>query len=134
MFLTYYTKQIFHLGQSSGVTVAGTSASAGSGLSQLTNPYGIYVTSNQLMFILDTSNYRVLKWQLGDPLGYVVAGGNGNGAAFTQIGTSYAFFVDNQNNVYVSEYSNHRVTEWFAQNRTSGVLVIYDTVFHFFNY
>lgn len=86
------------------------------------------------MFILDTSNYRVLKWQLGDPLGYVVAGGNGNGAAFTQIGTSYAFFVDNQNNVYVSEYSNHRVTEWFAQNRTSGVLVIYDTVFHFFNY
>ncbi|CAF5195998.1 unnamed protein product, partial [Rotaria sp. Silwood1] len=45
---------------------------------------------------------------VGDTLGYVVAGGNGNGGAFTQITTSYGLFVDNQYNVYVSEYNDYQ--------------------------
>ncbi|CAF1683762.1 unnamed protein product, partial [Didymodactylos carnosus] len=94
----------------------------GYGRSELYNPYGIFVSSNQTMFILDTTNYRVLKWQLGEPIGYVVAGGNGNGGAFTQIGASYSFFVDDQYNVYVSENGNHRVTVWFSRNITAGAL------------
>lgn len=97
----------------------------GSSLSQLRNPYDLHVTPNRTMFILDTSNYRVLQWQLGDPMGYVVAGGNGNGGAFNQIGVSYAFFVDGQYNVYVSEYGNHRVTKWTSNNISAGVLVIF---------
>ena len=75
------------------------------------------------MYILDTSNYRVLQWQFGEPFGYVVAGGNGAGSALTQITTSYAMFVDSQSNIYVSEYSNHRVTLWLSTNTTSGTLV-----------
>ncbi|CAF4887764.1 unnamed protein product, partial [Rotaria magnacalcarata] len=55
------------------------------------------------MFILDTTNYRVLQWQAGEPMGYIVAGGNGNGAALTQIGVSYELFVDDQYNIYISE-------------------------------
>jgi hypothetical protein len=78
------------------------------------------------MYILDTSNYRVLKWTVGDPLGYIIVGGNGNGAAFTQIGTSYAIFVDNQFNIYVSESSNNRVTKWLVTNTTAGILVRFD--------
>lgn len=76
------------------------------------------------MFILDTSNYRILQWQAGDPIGYVIAGGNGNGGAFTQIGVSYAMFVDSQYNIYISESSNARITKWTASNVTAGVLVI----------
>ncbi|CAF5224597.1 unnamed protein product, partial [Rotaria magnacalcarata] len=72
---------------------------------------------------MDTSNYRVLRWTVGDTLGYVVAGGNGNGGAFTQIGASYALFVDAQYNIYISEQSNHRVTKWLNGNTTAGVLV-----------
>lgn len=75
------------------------------------------------MFILDTSNYRVLKWQLGEPLGYVVAGGNGNGGGLTQIGVSYAMFIDSQSNIYVSDTGNDRVTFWSATNKTAGILV-----------
>ena len=75
------------------------------------------------MFILDGSNYRVLRWQKGEPVGIIVAGGNGGGAAFTQIGTSYAMFVDSQYNIYVSENTNHRVTKWFNGNTTTGLLV-----------
>jgi hypothetical protein len=75
------------------------------------------------MYILDTSNYRVLKWNLGDPFGTVIAAGHGNGAALTQIGTSYAMCFDNQNNIYISEYSNHRVTKWINGNNSMGQLV-----------
>ena len=75
------------------------------------------------MYILDSTNYRVLKWRLGDPLGYVMAGGNGAGSSLTQITTSYAMFVDSQYNIYVSEYSNHRVTKWSPTNTTAGILV-----------
>ncbi|CAF4459743.1 unnamed protein product, partial [Rotaria sp. Silwood2] len=106
-----------------GITVAGSSGSYGSTYAQLYNPHAIYVDSNRVMYILDTTNYRVLRWQFGDPFGHVVAGGNGAGAALTQITTSYALFVDSQSNVYVSEYSNHRVTLWLSINTTSGILV-----------
>lgn len=75
------------------------------------------------MFILDTTNYRVLRWKLGEPMGTVVAGGNSWGANLNQITTSYAMFVDSLQNVYVSEYGNHRITLWSVTNRTSGTLV-----------
>ncbi|CAF5031402.1 unnamed protein product, partial [Rotaria sp. Silwood1] len=103
--------------------VAGSTGSAGSSRAQLYYPTAMSVTKNGTMFIMDTSNYRVLRWQVGDTLGYVVAGGNGNGGAFTQITTSYGLFVDNQYNVYVSENANHRITKWLSANPTTGVLI-----------
>lgn len=110
------------LGTTSGVSIIGGSGT-GASLSQLNNPTAIYVDVNRTMFILDSVNYRVLKWHFGEPLGYVVAGGNGAGSALTQITTSYAMFVDSQSNIYVSEYSNHRVTLWQSTNTTTGILV-----------
>ena len=75
------------------------------------------------MYILDTSNYRVMKWQVGEPMGYVVAGGRGAGSALNQFSTSYSMFVDQQYNIYVSDYANARVTLWLASNTTSSILV-----------
>ena len=75
------------------------------------------------MFILDNYNFRVLKWQVGDQLGYVVAGGHGYGSSFTQMGYSYGLFVDDQYNIYIAEQTYHRVTCWFAGNTTAGRLV-----------
>lgn len=57
-------------------------------------------------------------------MGYVVAGGNGNGGAFTQIGTSYGIFVTSSYDIYISDQSNHRVTLWTNGNTATGVLVI----------
>ena len=113
-----------NLGSNTGTTVAGVTGSLGSSFSQLYYPTAISVTSNQTMYIIDSSNYRVLKWQLGDPIGYVVAGGHGNGGAFTQIGASYGMFVDAYYNIYISEQSNHRVTFWTVGNTTASILVI----------
>lgn len=85
------------------------------------------------MYILDTSNYRVLKWQLGDPLGFVVVNGRGSGSTFDKIGLTYSFFIDNQLNIYVSEYGNNRVTRWNNGNNTAGTLVILK-IFYFFKF
>jgi hypothetical protein len=75
------------------------------------------------MFILDSSNYRVLRWQLNEPLGYVVAGGRGSGSAFDRMAISYGMFVDDHYNIYICEQGNHRVTFWTQGNTTAGVLV-----------
>lgn len=109
-------------GSNIGTTVAGVTGTWGSSRSQLYNPYGIHVTPNGTMFILDTSNSRVLRWEVGEPIGTLVAGGQG-GSAFNQIGTSYSMFVDSRFNIYISESSNHRITRWGVDNSSSGVLV-----------
>lgn len=82
------------------------------------------------MFILDTGNYRILKWKSGEPLGSIVAGSQVSGSALSQISTSYAMFIDSQYNIYVSEYGNHRITKWSAVNTTAGILV-YDILIMF---
>lgn len=75
------------------------------------------------MFIMDTANYRVVKWLAGQPLGFSVAGNRGSGTTLDKLGTSYGIYVDDQYNVYVSEYSNHRVTQWSNGNTAAGVIV-----------
>jgi hypothetical protein len=75
------------------------------------------------MFIVDSANYRVFKWQIGDPIGTVIAGGRGLGTTYDKLARCYALFVDSQSNVYVSDYGNSRVTKWFNGNTTAGLLV-----------
>lgn len=75
------------------------------------------------MYILDTGNNRVLRWVIGDPVGFAVAGGRGAGTAINRLGTSYAMYVDASQNIYVSEYSNHRVSKWIFGDNSTGILV-----------
>ena len=107
----------------SGVTVAGFSLGGGSSYSEVNSPSSIVVALDGTMYIMDTLNYRVVKWLSGQPLGFTVAGGNGLGTTLDKLGTSYYISVDDQSNVYVSEYSNHRVTMWLNGNTTAGVMV-----------
>ena len=106
-----------------GQTVAGLNPSSGSGRSELYNPSSIYVDSNQNLYIMDTYNYRVQKWKIGETIGTTVVNGRGIGSTFDKIGRSHSIFVDNQLNIYVSEYGNHRITKWFNGNNTAGILV-----------
>ena len=118
-------KEILFLGSNAGTTIAGVTSSSGGARSLLYYPHAIDVTEGGTMFILDTYNFRVLRWQAGEPLGFLVAGGNGNGGSFNQLGYSYALFVDQQQNIFISDNSNHRIVRWSASNTTSGTLVIF---------
>jgi hypothetical protein len=105
------------------VTLAGVLNTAGSGLSEFNRPSSIYVDLNGTMYIMDTNNYRVVKWLPGQPVGSTVAGGHGAGSTLDKIGISYGIYLDNQQNIYISEYSNHRVTRWLYGNTVAGVVV-----------
>jgi hypothetical protein len=104
-----------------GTVVAGFNPSSGSGFSELYYPAAIALTLDGSLYIADTSNYRVMKYLSGQPLGSVVAGGRGSGTSLTQIGISYGIALDSQSNIYVCEFSSHRVTKWV--NTTAGIIV-----------
>jgi len=106
-----------------GTTVAGFSTSAGSSLSQLSNPNSIALEPNGTLYILDTNNYRVMKYLPGEPLGFPVAGSGVSGTTLDRIGTSYNMALDQQSNIYVSESSNHRVTKWTAGSADNATIV-----------
>ena len=84
------------------------------------------------IYILDTSNYRVLRWV--NTVVTVVAGGRGNGASLSQIGVSHGMQLDANNNIYIAEASNHRVTLWTNGNPNISQVVIFfvDIFFRFF--
>lgn len=117
------TNSFENLGSPIGTTVGGITSSAGSSYSQLYNPSSIYVDPSRIMYILDTSNCRVLRWTPGEPMGFPVAGDSGCGSTLNRISTSYGMFVTSTYDIYVSDYANHRVTVWSPSNTTSGVLV-----------
>lgn len=99
-------------GSATGTTVSGLS---------LSYPCDVFVVNNNLLYILDTNNYRVLCWN--NSVVTAVAGNRGNGAALNQISTSYSIFLDSSNNIYVSDYGNHRITLWSAGNTNTSQLV-----------
>ena len=103
--------------------MAGFNLAAGSTRSELYQPTAILVDVNSVMYILDSMNYRVLRWVTGEPLGTVIVGGRGTGAQFDRIGRSFAMFMDSQQNIYISDNTNNRVTRWAAGNNTISTLV-----------
>ena len=111
------------IGSNIGTTVAGFSLGSGASRSELYAPTAIYVDGNGAMYILDSYNYRVLFWRVGEPLGTVIINGRGSGTTFDRIGRSFAMFVDGQQNIYVSDNANSRVTKWFNGNNTISLLV-----------
>ena len=115
--------QMYQPGSNVGTTVAGVSTVAGSRLAELYSPYAIQVTPNGTMFILDSTNYRVLRWQLNEPSGVIVAGGRGYGSVLNQLATCYAMFVDSQFNIFISDNTYHRIVRWSVTNTSAGQLV-----------
>lgn len=82
------------------------------------------------MYILDTYNYRVVKWKIGESIGTTIVNGRGIGSTFDKIGRSHSMIVDQLFNIYVSEYGNNRITKWFYGNNTGGTLVRFHFLFY----
>lgn len=120
---------LLNKGSNVGTTVAGLNPSSGSGRSELYNPSTIIVDQNNNMYILDTYNYRVVKWKIGEPIGTTIVNGRGIGSTFDKIGRSHSMIVDQLFNIYVSEYGNNRITKWFYGNNTGGTLVKFHFLF-----
>ena len=51
----------------------------GSGLNQLDRPKGLYVDDDLAIYVVDTSNSRVMEWKYNATSGFIAAGVNGWG-------------------------------------------------------
>merc|ERR1712032_1354911 len=76
-----------------GTVVAG-GHGKGSMLNQLSDPSGLWVSSNGDVLIADFANHRVVKWPVSATTGVVVAGGHGAGDEAYQLNGPVSLVVD----------------------------------------
>lgn len=89
---------------------------------QLSFPHGIFVDSDDNLYVADSYNYRVQKWNPNSILAYTVAGDGNYGTSTSRLGHPMSVFVDQKKNIYVADLGNHRVVKW-APGAYSGVIV-----------
>ncbi|CAF1612915.1 unnamed protein product, partial [Rotaria magnacalcarata] len=82
---------------------------AGSALTQLNGPYGLFVDTLGTVYVAEYGNARVMRWAQGAKQGTIIAGGNGYGAGANQFNGLVGLSFDRRGNLYVADYGNHRV-------------------------
>ncbi|CAF1598693.1 unnamed protein product, partial [Rotaria magnacalcarata] len=82
---------------------------AGSALTQLNGPLGLFVDTVGTLYVVDEFNHRVMRWTQGANQGTVIVGGNGPGAGANQLNQPVGLSFDQHGNFYVAEYINGRV-------------------------
>ncbi|CAF2058621.1 unnamed protein product, partial [Rotaria magnacalcarata] len=74
--------------------------------------WGLAMDEQRYLYVSDYGKHEVRRYQLGEEICTLVAGGNGEGAGLNQLDFPGYLFVDRDHSVYVSDYSNHRVMKW----------------------
>ena len=110
---------------SNRTTVAGGN-SQGKKVNQLSGPSGLFVDDNDILYIADFNNHRIVKWKCGAKRGAVVAGGNGKGDGPHQLNRPYDVIKDKKNDtLIISDNGNLRVMRWSCRmNTTRGEVMI----------
>jgi gliding motility-associated-like protein len=110
---------------SAGITVAGGNGQ-GTGDNQLNNPMGIFVDALGNLFITDTYNNRIQRWEPGATTGSTVAGissifGSSNP---DRLDHPRDVYVDTNGDIYISDPAvpNSRIQKW-SVGATTGVRV-----------
>ena len=105
-------------------TAAGITGSAGTGVNQLTNPFGVTLDTSNTLYIADRGNNRIQKWLANASTGTTVAGqSNGvSGPGLNCLNNPANVNIDSSGNVYVTEVFNYRVLFW-PSGASSGTLV-----------
>ena len=103
-------------------TVAGGNGQ-GAALNQLSNPLDVFVDSNYSVFVVDYSNYRVMKWVVGTNQGVIVAGGNRQGNHTNQLDRPASVIVDHMGSVYITEIGNNRVVRWLKDADDGSIII-----------
>ncbi|CAF1597838.1 unnamed protein product [Rotaria magnacalcarata] len=86
------------------------------------NCYGLAMDEQRYLYVADFGKHDVRRYQLGENIGTLVAGGNGEGDRLNQLSCPTYLFVDRQQNVYVSDYANNRVMKW-VEGAIEGIVV-----------
>ena len=82
----------------------------GNGSNQLDEPLGLYVDDDQIIYVVDQDNHRIVEWNFDAKSGKVVAGGNGGGNGTHQLKLPYDVIVDNErDNFIICDWGNRRI-------------------------
>ncbi len=108
-----------------GITISGGNGN-GSALNQLSSPCGVYVDDdNQIIYVADTLNHRIVGLKYGETDGQVMAGGNGQGNKINQLNSPIDVIVDKErNNLIICDQGNRQVVQWPIRDGTSGQIII----------
>ncbi|CAF4561139.1 unnamed protein product, partial [Rotaria sp. Silwood2] len=80
-----------------------------------------YVDDDQMVYVADRRNHRIVEWKWGATSGQVVAGGNGQGSGAHQLSDPFDVIVDKEtDSLIICDRSNRRVVRWPRRNGTSG--------------
>ncbi len=104
-----------------GITVAGGNGAGDAG-NQLNFPYSVFIAKDNSLYITDTQNHRIVRWDVGATQGITVAGGNGAGFNADQLNTPTCVWVDSNKDVYIVDSFNARIQKW-ENNATNGTTV-----------
>lgn len=103
-------------------TVAG-SAEPGDSSSELNaGPTGrLFVAEGGRLYVSDTLNHRVQRWDPGAREGVTVAGGHGCGLGADQLSHPAGLCASADGTLFVADTGNHRVVRW-CEGGTAGVV------------
>jgi hypothetical protein len=100
----------YQIEDKNGIIVAGSNG-RGAGLHQLNEPTYIFVDQQQTVYVSDTWNNRVMKWNKDVKEGTAVVRGFPRG-----------LFVDTSETIYVADYGSHRLMRW-SKGATEGTAI-----------
>ncbi|CAF1387846.1 unnamed protein product [Didymodactylos carnosus] len=110
-----------------GITVADVTNSSGTASNQLNYPYDVFVASQNVMYIADSSNNRIQRWLLNatNGTGMTVAGSStGLSGITSSLLTNPRFlYVDSSQNMYTADTNNHRI-QYYSYGAPNGTTIL----------
>ncbi|CAF1204782.1 unnamed protein product [Rotaria sordida] len=102
-----------------GVTAAG-GTGQGNATNQLDSPDGLLLDGDQIVFITDVNNHRVIQWNIGDTNGQVVAGNHEAGNRMYQLYEPTDVLLDKETDSFIiCDSQNQRVVRWSRRKGTT---------------
>ncbi len=107
--------QLFQLGQSNALTVAGNGAS---GTITLYYPTGVVLDADKYLFIVDHDNNRIVAE--GSNGFRCIVGCSGGGSASNQLWYPWSIAFDSYGNIFVADTSNNRIQKFILATNSCG--------------
>ncbi|CAF3361968.1 unnamed protein product, partial [Rotaria sp. Silwood2] len=94
-----------------GLIIAGNGI-YGSDASQLARPYGIFIDEAETLYVVDSFNHRIQRWNKGDSSAVTVAGTGHPSASLSQLNFPRDIMVDSNKYMYIVDHGNRRILRW----------------------
>ncbi|UJR31954.1 hypothetical protein I4U23_019427 [Adineta vaga] len=66
------------------------------------------------LYVADSQNHRIQKFDLKSKEGLTVAGGKGSGQGLSQLFLPSGVTIDTAGNIYIADTGNHRIIQWLV--------------------